>query len=56
MPPFIMFCHVSASKCGRYWLANTADEYDQYLKERDAHHVFCAVSENPSLILPKGKR
>lgn len=41
VPPFILLCLVSASTCGRYWLANTVEQYNDRLHERDAHHVFC---------------
>lgn len=52
VPPFVMLCHVSASKCGRYWVANTVEQYNVYLSERDAHHVFCSVADKTNLILP----
>lgn len=54
VPPFIMLCIASASRCGRYWIANTVSEYDEKTVERDAHHLLCAAARQYDLILPKG--
>lgn len=45
VPPFLLLCHVAASRCGRYWVANSVEEYHAYLTERDAHHVFCTTPD-----------
>ena len=45
-PPFILFCLTSASRCGWYKIANTAEEYQVALRLRDLHHPFCTVPDS----------
>lgn len=52
VPPFIMLCQVSASRCGRVWIANTVQEYQSFMVMREAHHKFCTVPDKkPTLHL-----
>lgn len=50
--PRVMTCHVPRGTtghwCGRSWTANTAAEYDEYVRARQVHQVLCG-SLNQSL-------
>ena len=45
VPPFILFCHVSASRCGWYKVANSSEEYQVFLRIRDLHHSGCTTPD-----------
>lgn len=40
--PRVLFCHVPGF-CGRTWIANTMPEYEQQVRSRAAHEVFCGT-------------
>ena len=50
VPPFVLFCHVSASRCGWYKVANSAEEYQTLLRLRDVHQTFCTVPDSKPTI------
>lgn len=41
--PTILLCQADVNFCGRLWIANTWAEYDEKIKEREAHEVFCSA-------------
>jgi hypothetical protein len=50
--PFVLFCLATERFCGKTWIANTWEEYDQHEKTRAAHQVFCGTAQKHNLILP----
>lgn len=52
VPPFVLFCCATERFCGRYWIANDFDQYDQHVKAREAHQTFCGAAQKHNLILP----
>jgi hypothetical protein len=50
--PFVLLCHATEQFCGRFWIANTWDQYDGMVKAREAHEVFCGTATQHNLKLP----
>lgn len=54
--PTVLLCQADVNFCGRHWIANTWDEYDMKVKERQAHEVFCSArSSSAGLISVLGE-
>lgn len=51
-PPFVLFCCATERFCGKFWIANSFEEYDQHVNTRTAHQVFCETAQKNNLILP----
>lgn len=41
--PTVLLCHADINFCGRHWVANSWPEYDEAVKQREAHEVFCGA-------------
>lgn len=40
--PFVMLCQADVNFCGRSWVVNGWDEYDEKAQARQTHEVLCA--------------
>lgn len=40
--PRVLLCHVPTHWCGRHWVANTVERYDEATKARVAHEQLCS--------------
>jgi hypothetical protein len=49
--PTILLCQADVNFCGRHWIANTWEEYDERIKERYAHENFCGTRPNAAGLL-----
>lgn len=43
--PTVLLCQADINFCGRHWLANSWPEYDEAVKQRQAHEVFCSARD-----------
>ena len=41
--PFIFLCQADVNFCGRLWIANTEEQYEQAIKDRKTHEVLCSA-------------
>lgn len=49
--PRVLLCNSTAEQfCGRTWTANTMEQYEEFVKQREVHEVLCA-----SLMEGRGK-
>lgn len=49
--PTVLLCQADVNFCGRVWIANTWEEYDEKVKERYAHETFCGTRPNAAGLL-----
>lgn len=49
--PTVLLCQADVNFCGRLWIANTWEEYDEKVKERYAHETFCGTRPNAAGLL-----
>jgi hypothetical protein len=49
--PTVLLCHATAAFCGRFWIANTWDEYEQAQTGRQLHETLC--DSLPKLEVPR---
>lgn len=50
--PYVLLCHATLNFCGRFWVANSMDQYDEHLKAREVHEMFCGSAQQHNLKLP----
>jgi hypothetical protein len=50
--PYVLLCHATLDFCGRFWVANTWEQYDELTKAREAHQVFCGTAQQHGLKIP----
>jgi hypothetical protein len=44
--PFVLLCNARAiNPCGRFWIANTMEQYQEAIEGRTAHEIFCSVTK-----------
>lgn len=41
--PTVLLCQADLMFCGRFWIANSWPDYDEAVKARQAHEVFCGA-------------
>lgn len=39
--PRVLLCHVPTHWCGRHWVANSSEQYDEAIKARKIHQRLC---------------
>lgn len=44
--PTVLLCQADVNFCGRFWIANSWEEYDEKIKERYVHENFCGTRPN----------
>lgn len=49
--PTILLCQADMNFCGRYWIANTWEQYDEKVKERYTHETLCGSRPNAAGLL-----
>lgn len=41
--PFVMLCQADVNFCGRKWIINKWDEFEEKTKARETHQVLCSA-------------
>ena len=49
--PTVLLCQADINFCGRLWIANTWEEYDEKIKDRYAHETLCGTRPNAAGLL-----